>query len=55
MFNLVPIVEVANPWIFGVKVGLTGLAINSVGAVIYWRGTRPQFMPAAVAWSGAVC
>lgn len=24
------------------KVGITGLGINLVGAVIYWRGTRGQ-------------
>src|SRR5689334_14229551 len=31
-FGLVPIVDVPHPWLFGVKVGLTGLGINMVGA-----------------------
>jgi len=39
-FNLVPIVDVPHPWLFGVKVALTGLGVNLVGAAIYWRGTR---------------
>jgi amino acid transporter len=39
-FGLLPIVDVPHPWLFGIKVGLTGIAINLVGAVIYWRGTR---------------
>ena len=39
-FNLVPIVDVPHPWLFGVKVALTGLGVNLVGATIYWRGTR---------------
>jgi hypothetical protein len=39
-FGLLPIVDVPHPWLFGIKVGLTGIAINLVGAAIYWRGTR---------------
>jgi len=42
MFNLVPIVDVPHPWLFGVKVALTGLGINLLGASIYWRGRRLQ-------------
>jgi amino acid transporter len=42
MFNLVPIVDVPHPWLFGVKVALTGLGINLLGASIYWRGRRMQ-------------
>jgi hypothetical protein len=41
-FNLVPIVDVPHPWLFGAKVVLTALGINLVGAGIYWRGTRQQ-------------
>ena len=41
-FNLVPIVAVPHPWLFGVKVALTGLGVNLIGAGIYWRGTRRQ-------------
>jgi amino acid transporter len=39
-FTLIPIVDVPHPWVFAIKVGLTGLGINLVGAAIYWRGTR---------------
>jgi amino acid transporter len=39
-FNLVPIVDVPHPWLFGVKVVLTALGINAVGAGLYWRGTH---------------
>jgi hypothetical protein len=42
MFTLVPIVDVPHPWLFAMKVALTGLGINLLGAVIYWRGTRLQ-------------
>ena len=40
VFTLIPIVDVPHPWLFGIKVALTGLAINLLGVVIYWRGTR---------------
>jgi amino acid transporter len=43
-FNLVPIVDVPRPWLFGAKVVLTALGINLVGAGIYWRGTRQQLL-----------
>jgi amino acid transporter len=39
-FTLIPIVDVPHPWLFGIKVALTGLGINLLGAVVYWRGTR---------------
>jgi amino acid transporter len=39
LFNLVPIVEVPNPWMFAFKVGAASLIINLLGAAIYWRGT----------------
>jgi amino acid transporter len=42
VFTLVPIVDVPHPWLFGIKVALTGLGINLLGAAIYWRGTRVQ-------------
>jgi amino acid transporter len=40
LFGLVPIVGVSSPWAFGLKVGLTALAANGVGALLYWRGAR---------------
>jgi amino acid transporter len=39
-FQLLPIVEVANKWMFAAKVGGTATLLNVVGMVIYWRGTR---------------
>jgi hypothetical protein len=48
-FNLVPIVDVPHPWLFGAKVVLTALGINAVGAGLYWRGTRRQLSQAAEA------
>ncbi len=39
-FSLVPVVDVASPWIFAVKVSLTALMVNLVGGAIYWRGSR---------------
>jgi amino acid transporter len=36
----VPIVDVNNTWGYAAKVGGTGLAINLVGAAIYWRGKK---------------
>jgi len=41
-FNLVPIVDVARPWLFALKVGGAVLGINLVAAAIYWRGSRRQ-------------
>jgi amino acid transporter len=40
IFNLVPIVDVAEPWAFALKVGGAVVAINLVAAAIYWRGSR---------------
>ena len=40
IFNFVPIVQVANPWMFALKVGFAALGINLIGAAIYWRGSR---------------
>jgi len=42
IFNLVPIVDVARPWAFALKVGCTALGINLIGAAIYWHGTRRE-------------
>lgn len=38
--NLVPIVDVAQPWTFALKVGLSAVLINLIGGLIYWRGSR---------------
>jgi amino acid transporter len=51
VFNLVPIVDVASPWSFAAKVGLSVLSINFIGAAIYWRGTRTQVRMAGLASS----
>jgi hypothetical protein len=40
IFNLVPIVDVARPWVFALKVGGAVVGINLVAAAIYWRGSR---------------
>jgi amino acid transporter len=45
IFNLVPIVDVARPWGFALKVGAAALGINLIGAAIYWRGSRPKLRP----------
>jgi amino acid transporter len=39
-FNLLPIVEVANKWLFAAKVAGASLVLNLVGMAIYWNGTR---------------
>ena len=39
---LLSIVHVPHTWLFGLKVALTGLGINLIGAGIYWRGARPR-------------
>jgi amino acid transporter len=38
----VPIVDVSSTWGYAAKVGGTGLAINLVGAAVYWRGRARQ-------------
>jgi amino acid transporter len=54
IFNFVPIVEVPNPWLFALKVGLATLGANLIGAAVYWRGSRAArrqglpFSPAGV-------
>jgi len=40
IFNLVPIVDVASPWAFALKVAGAVLGINLIAAAIYWRGAR---------------
>jgi amino acid transporter len=41
-FSLVPVVAVASAWTFALKVTLTAMAANLVGAGIYWRGNRAK-------------
>jgi amino acid transporter len=38
--NLLPIVDVANSWVFAAKVAVPALILNLLGCAIYWRGTR---------------
>jgi amino acid transporter len=40
IFEVVPLGEVANPHIFGLKVAGVICATNALGAFLYWRGTR---------------
>ncbi len=40
VFSLVPIVDVNNTWGFAAKVAGTALAVNLVGAAVYWHGRR---------------
>lgn len=47
-FSLVPVVEVKSPWLFAVKVSLTALVANAVGAGIYWRGSKIKKSEAAL-------
>jgi amino acid transporter len=39
-FNLLPIVDVKNVWVFGVKVLCAALGLNVVGMGIYWNAKR---------------
>jgi hypothetical protein len=39
IFNLVPILDVARPWVFALKVGGAVVGINLLAAAIYWRGS----------------
>jgi amino acid transporter len=39
-FQLVPIVDVSNRWVFGAKVGLTISVINLGGVLLYRRGQK---------------
>jgi hypothetical protein len=40
IFNLVPIVDVARPWVSTLKIGGTVVGINLIATAIYWRGSR---------------
>jgi len=40
VFQVLPIVDVVNPWVFALKVAGAALAVNLCGAAVYWRGTR---------------
>jgi glutamate:GABA antiporter len=40
IFNLVPIVDVASPAMFALKVGSATVLLNLLGALIYWTGSR---------------
>jgi amino acid transporter len=44
-FQLLPIVDVANKWLFAAKVSGTATLLNVVGMVIYWRGTGRGAVP----------
>ena len=43
-FNLLPIVDVANKWVFGAKVLGTSVVLNLIGVAIYWNGTRGKIV-----------
>ncbi len=38
--NLLPIVDVADKWVFAAKVAVPALILNLIGVAIYWNGTR---------------
>lgn len=40
VFNLVPIVPVSDPQGFALKVAFSAVAINLIGAVLFWKGSR---------------
>jgi hypothetical protein len=40
VFSLVPIVPVANAWVFAAKVAAPALIANVIGVAIFWRGRR---------------
>lgn len=40
LFNLLPIVDVSSTWMFAVKVVVSAVVLNLIGAGIYWWGTR---------------
>jgi amino acid transporter len=44
-FTLFPIIDVPNRLLFGVKVIAATLAVNLVGALIYWQARRPVSSP----------
>ncbi|HXL97819.1 MAG TPA: hypothetical protein VN925_05545, partial [Steroidobacteraceae bacterium] len=37
VFSLIPVVEVRSSGLYALKIGLTTLAVNLVGAALYWR------------------
>ncbi|GAC1416334.1 MAG: branched-chain amino acid transporter BcaP [Acidobacteriaceae bacterium] len=39
-FNMLPIVDVANRWVFAAKVVTSAAVLNAIGVGIYWWGTR---------------
>jgi amino acid transporter len=39
-FSFFPVVDVKDVGIFAVKIGVSALIINSLGALLYWRGAR---------------
>ena len=41
-FNLLPIVDVANKWVFAAKVAVPALLLNLAGMAVYWNGTRQR-------------
>jgi amino acid transporter len=47
-FNLLPIVDVANKWVFAAKVGGASIVLNLVGIAIYWNGARNKPKEGAV-------
>lgn len=48
IFNLVPIIALVAPWQFAVKVALTVMGINLLGAIIYRRAERARRQPPVV-------
>jgi amino acid transporter len=48
----VPIVDVNSSWGYAAKVGGTGLAINLVGAAVYWRGKKAAGQSSGVNYKG---
>jgi amino acid transporter len=40
IFNLVPIVHVAHPWMFALKVGGAAVGVNLLATAVYLRGSR---------------
>ena len=47
-FNMLPIVEVANRWVFAAKVVASAAALNAIGIGVYWGGTRMRRLKEAV-------
>jgi carbon starvation protein CstA len=40
VFALIPVVDVRSSGMYTLKIGLTTLAANLLGAALYWRGNR---------------